>query len=170
MATFIVEDGTVVAGATSYVTVEELNDYIGIKPNTPTAWEDLDDSVKENYLMWATRLLDQRVRWAGSKADEDSPLRWPRAYVYDRDGYLIDSTVIPSQLKDAVCEVAFFLYNEEADPSAPPSQSGAAAGISKLKADVLEIQYNQSATVTSNTATFHRDLILCSSQLAVCKV
>jgi hypothetical protein len=53
-----------------------------------------------------------------------------------------------------VCEVAFFLYNEEADPSAPPSQSGAAAGISKLKADVLEIQYNQSATVTSNTATF----------------
>ncbi len=102
---FTVEDGTGLPNANSYVTLLEADDYLSIKPNS-SAWEALDDVVREKYLMWATRLLDQRAKWAGTKAFQDSALAWPRLYVIDREGYPVAGDIVPDEVKAATIEIA----------------------------------------------------------------
>lgn len=144
--TFTVEDGTGVVGANSYASLEDAEDYIGVKPNS-AAWADSDD--QEAYLMWATRLLDQRVRWAGCKAAQANALAWPRLYVYDREGFVIAPTELPKEVKAATIEIAYHLFSQAVDPSAASSSGG--GGIKRIKADVLEIEYQDGASSSSST-------------------
>jgi hypothetical protein len=149
MPTFVVEDGTVVADATSYCTLAFADDYLSVKPAATIAdWEALTDDEKEAFLMWATRLMDQRVRWRGTLADPDSALQWPRNGVYDRNGNLIPNDEVPLQVQQATVEIAFHLLNENVDPSAPGS--AAAGGIKSQKLGPLEIVYQDNAVFTPN--------------------
>src|SRR5688572_30262693 len=132
---FTVEDGTVVAGANSYVTVAFADDYFAVDPNFLATWTALDAEDKEIYLAWATRIVDQKVRWRGTKTDEDSALRWPRTGAYDRDYILIEDDVIPLQLKELVCEFVKFLQQSD------PTVSQEVSQIKREKLDVLEIEY-----------------------------
>ena len=132
---FTVEDGSVVAGANSYVPVAFADDYFAIDPNFLATWTALDNDEKEIFLAWSTRIVDQKVRWRGDKTDEDSALRWPRTGVYDRDGVLIEDNEIPLQLKELVCEFVKFLQ------SADPTTSQEVSNIKREKLDVLEIEY-----------------------------
>ena len=79
--TFTVEDGSVVDGANSYATIAEADDYYAVDSNFFATWDALADADKEKLLAWGTRILDQRVRWNGSKTDTTSSLRWPRSGV-----------------------------------------------------------------------------------------
>jgi hypothetical protein len=136
---FVVEDGTGLSNATSYVTVVEARDYISIKP-TNAKWDALADEQVEAYLMWATRLLDQRAFFYGQKAVQSSALRWPRSGVMDRDGISVPYDTIPEPIKAATIEIAFFLCTQSVDPSTGlPQTSGA---IKSIKADVVEIVYD----------------------------
>lgn len=149
MPAFVVEDGTVVANATSYVTLAFADDYLSVKPAaTTTTWDALADADKEDFLMWATRLLDQRTIWSGVKYDSDSALQWPRAGVYDRDGLPVATDEIPLQVQQATVEVAFHLVTENVDPSAPGS--AAAGGVKSQKLGPLEIVYQDNAVITPN--------------------
>lgn len=138
MPAFVVEDGTGVTDATTYVSLIEANDYLSVKGNFDE-WDALDDAVKEARLMWATRLLDQRATYNGHKYGE-GPLRWPRTGVKDCDNIAISYDSIPGALKDATIEVAYHLAVNDIDPSAPFSNAGE---ISRIKADVLEIEYTE---------------------------
>lgn len=144
MAAFIVETGELVADATSYVSVEEANDYLSVRPSFST-WDALSDSDKELKLIWATRLLDQRVTYKGTRYSSSSALRWPRTGVVDCDGTSIAYTVIPDALKEAVIEMAFHLTVQGTDPS----MALGGGDISKIRADVIEIEFvNTNATQT----------------------
>lgn len=146
MATFTVEDGTGLTAATSYVSVAAADDYLSLKSNA-SEWIDLSTGDKQKYLMWATRLLDQRAMFRGNKSVPTSGLRWPRIGVCDRDGISIEYDVIPTPIKAATIEIAFHLVNTDVDPSTPISSSGE---IERIKADVIEIEYTkgtQTATV-----------------------
>lgn len=145
--TFTVEDGTGLTTSNSYVTVAEADDYLSIKPND-TAWQALNSSVKQEYLMWATRLLDQRTSWRGYRQVEDSALRWPRYGAYDRDQLAVENNVVPVPVKQATIEIAFHLFTQSVDPSSPISTAGE---IKRVKADVVEVEYfENTARVTSN--------------------
>lgn len=138
MATFVVEDGTGLPNASSYVTTLEADDYMEVKPES--TWASLDECSKEQYLMWASRLLDQRVTWVGTKTVVTSGLRWPRSGVVDRDGCTIAINEVPPAVKAATIEVANHLYTQDVDPSAP-SNAANAGDIKRIKADVIEIEY-----------------------------
>lgn len=155
--TFTVEDGTIVAGANSYVTVEEADDYLSIKSNSDD-WIALADGDKENYLMWATRLLDQRGVFPNTTpSDPDNQdLRWPRMYAYDRDGEAIPDDVIPDQIKEATIEIAFNLYDQGVDPSSGGSSGSAGGTINKIKAGPVEIGYSEG--VSGTTSPFPKGL------------
>jgi hypothetical protein len=136
MADFLVETGTGIVGANSYVTTDEADDYLSVKPNF-SVWEELEEP--ENYLMWAARLLDQRATFRGSKSVATSGLRWPRVGVCDRDGLAVPYDTIPGAIKEAVIEIAFNLVTQGVDPSV--SSASAGGEIKRIKADVVEIEY-----------------------------
>ena len=134
---FIVENGSGLPNAASYVSLAEANDILSLNIHITAEWAALVDADKERLLAWASRYLDERTRWFGHRVNEASGLRWPRVGVIDRDGLLIASTVIPQQLKVAVAEMARFLM--VADRSAERDQDG----LARLKADVIELEFRE---------------------------
>ena len=131
---FTVEDGSVVAGANSYVSVAEADDIITVNIHQSTAWLALSSTDKEYLLIWATRTLDYYVDWEGEKTDEDSALRWPRTGVTDRDGNTIDDDVIPDPVKEATALLASSLRAKDR------SGEQGSDGVKRVKADVVEVE------------------------------
>jgi hypothetical protein len=94
--TIIVEDGSIVANADSYVSVA---DY--------TAWADArgidyDSSVLENQILRAMDYIET-LRFIGQKSTKAQSLQFPRVGVVV-DGFELDYNEIPQQLKKAVYE------------------------------------------------------------------
>lgn len=101
----IVEDGSIVEGAQSYASVEDADAYFEVFPE----WTDLEDAVKEQALVKATRTIDA-VEFPGTRVDADQPLQWPRSGCYYGDGSLavsIGEDEIPLALVNAVYEMAY---------------------------------------------------------------
>lgn len=158
MVDMVVEDGTGLSNANSYVTTTEAEDYLSVKSATAFALWDAE-LEQENYLMWATRLLDQRANFQGSKSVSTSALRWPRTGVRDRDGISLAYDEIPPAIKAAVIEIAFNLVSKAVDPSAPAADPTGA--LKRVKADVVEVEYVQgSATPGSDYFPFGINEIL----------
>lgn len=140
MVAMVVEDGTGLSNANSYSSVAEADDYLSIKAATLYAvWSALNTTQKEGYLMWATRLLDQRANYQGSKSVSTSALRWPRTGVTDRDGISLAYDEIPPAIKSATVEIAYNLVSKAVDPSAPAADPTGA--LKRVKADVVEVEY-----------------------------
>jgi hypothetical protein len=129
----IVEDGTGVTGANSYITVADADAYIEANSFAFADWDALSTAQKEALLVWGTRYIDIRVKWEGTKVYSDLWLSWPREGVYDHENDAVDSDVIPIRLQYAVAEVARFLINS--DLSAP----GTREGIERIRVDVIEL-------------------------------
>jgi hypothetical protein len=57
-------------------------------------------------LIYSTRLLDYYMDWDGVKVEDEvtQALEWPRFGVND-----VLSTIIPTRLKNAVCELAMYI-------------------------------------------------------------
>lgn len=99
----IVEDGTIVANANSYVTVEEFRAYATDRNITLP----VDNDIVAGHLVSACDYLESRRRdYKGVKTDPTTqPLQWPRADVYI-DGVLLDQNTIPTVLKFAQFQLA----------------------------------------------------------------
>jgi hypothetical protein len=109
----IVEDGTGIEDADSYMSVAEADTYHTAHSQS-TDWSDATEAVKEKSLRLATQYLDTvyHTRWKATRTHEAQALDWPRALVDDRDGYAIDSDEIPQKLKDAEAELALLAITE----------------------------------------------------------
>lgn len=93
----IVEDGTLVSGANSYVSAD---DFI--------AWADSRGIEYPSYPQIEQKILRamdyiESLVFVGEKHEETQPLQWPRDYVYI-DGYSVESYEIPKELKAALYE------------------------------------------------------------------
>lgn len=98
---FVVEDGTIVVGATSYASVEFADDYFQTRGND--TWANYDTALKEQYLILASDYIG--IRWGehlkGTLVDEAQPLLFPRVYATGAPG-----PVYPAVLLKAVSEYA----------------------------------------------------------------
>ncbi len=102
--TLIVEDGTGLATAQSYVSLVEANTYHQLYASA--AWN-ADDYQKEVALRRATQYLDASYEWHGRKRNRKQALGWPRCWAEDTvEDLCIDTDVIPSKVKDATCVLA----------------------------------------------------------------
>ena len=94
----IIETGSNVPGAQSYVTAAEftafhLAYYAAFSAGT--------EPEKEAALRRAVAYLDG-LRWSGLKSHgRDQALSWPRAGATDKEGWGIDSDVVPVEVKEA---------------------------------------------------------------------
>lgn len=134
---FVVETGSADPDSTSYVTLEFADNYIGINAYKADEWAALEDNDKQNLLMRSTLFLDTRFRWNGQRVEQDSGLKWPRAGVFDDDGFLIGDDCIPPALQQAVCEMATFLMDEDWTVQRTTEQ------FRELHVDVVDVKFNQ---------------------------
>jgi hypothetical protein len=103
--TIIVEDGTVVANANSYVTVTEADTFFENQGNT--VWTELaSDEAKEASLIRGAKYMQQKLRllWKGSRVDAFQSLDWPRRGVDVPDFFdpFFRQVNVPLQFQDTV--------------------------------------------------------------------
>ena len=135
MADMVVETGSGSATANSYCSVDDGDTYHE-KRLYVTDWTGANDDDKEIALMWATRLIDEMVIWNGSVTGSTQALAWPRDAVYDRYGYSIANTTIPTWLKEATAEFGRQLIAE--NRTAETNRD--LVGFSEIKVDTLELK------------------------------
>ena len=100
----------------SYVTIADADTYFETRIDS-AEWEAADDETKEQALVTATQLIDER-HWIGAAVSSSQALAWPRkdAIYYDpRMGQQITiaNDEVPSQVKIAVYEQALHLVQNE---------------------------------------------------------
>lgn len=122
------------ANANSYLTLEEAEAYFTARVHIAN-WTAASTDEKNAVLVWATRLLDLGMEWAGTKRTQTQSLRWPRSGTMDRDGYAYDYDTVPQLVKDATCELALSLLAR--DRIAEPELLG--QGFSDAKIGPLEV-------------------------------
>lgn len=138
--TFTVEDGTGLTGANSYVSVAEALDILFPDTARYDALNAASQGIQESALSLASSYLDTRFQWNGTKYVTTSGLRWPRSNAYDRDGQLIDYTLVPRELKHATALVASMIVSGSASFS-DAATTTQAYPITELKVDVLEVNF-----------------------------
>lgn len=113
----IVETGTGLANAESYVSVAAANAYHAKRANT--AWDALEPEIKEMALRRATEYIEIMFhgRWKGLPSTSTQALHWPRAWVYPDPAVLaaLPSDKIPAMLANACAELA----TRATDPASP---------------------------------------------------
>ena len=139
---FVVEDGTGLPDANSYVDVAYADTYLA-DDFYPGNWPTLDNGQKQSILVDASRTLDSIVAWRGVKTVDDSGLRWPRRGVADRDGIRIGDNVIPKQLKEATIEMALSIMALDMSVDQDPNTSY----LKRVKADDIEIEWKSDSEI-----------------------
>lgn len=153
MFEFKVETGAGLPDSTTYVSLEEANDYFKVHPYYADNWDDLGIPDRERLLMSATFQLDVFISWEGDIVNPTQALGWPRTGVTDQEGRDIASDVVPSQVKIATCEMA--IYASKGDPYA----ASGTAGLDRLKIDVIELEFSQNGSSTSSATLPPRALL-----------
>ncbi len=98
--TFIIEDGTIVTNANSYVTLAEIKAYAVARNITLGT----DPVIESQSVLAVDYLESKRTQYQGSKVSELQELQFPR-YNVKIDGFDIAETSIPNNLKKAQCQL-----------------------------------------------------------------
>jgi len=106
-ASFVVEDGTGLSNANSYLSVADADTYHA-NVTRSSDWTAATAASRENGLIVATQYLYIRFqgRWRGYRNTRSQALAWPRYSVEDDDGYVLDAASLPQKLQDACAEMA----------------------------------------------------------------
>lgn len=102
--TLVVEDGTGLSNANSFISLAYANTYFadkGISTWTGT------DAVKEEALIRATAYLTVAYIWKGTKINgRTQALAFPRSGVYDLEGYEVADNAVPVEIQKSTAELA----------------------------------------------------------------
>jgi hypothetical protein len=141
--TLVVEDGTGVALANAYVTLDEVSEYAAARGLTfPTS----PSTDGEAAIVRATAAIDAmyRGRFSGYRTHGRlQALAWPRSTSYDAEALVLDGDEIPIEIKQATCEAA---VRELASPGAMTPDLERGGSIRRLKAGSVEIEYGGNAS------------------------
>ena len=130
----IIEDGSRVPGANSYVTLDEANAYLAYHAQR-VAWASLTDDGKAAAIVQATRALDAGCAWKGQQVDVNQARAWPRygviieggagmAWEPMRSRYMggVGDNEVPLRVKEASMELAALMM--AGDRTADPDSAG----------------------------------------------
>ena len=124
--TLVLEDGTGLTNSTSYVSIAEFKTYW--TQNGVDYTGETDDTI----ALWvnsATLFADGYYCYGGVVASQEQALEVPRTGWYDQRGNSLDNSV-PTQLKNAVCELAGIRQAERATTESTGIKSKSAGPIS----------------------------------------
>lgn len=127
-----VEDGTVVSGADTYISLEAADLYHVNRGNTD--WSGTD-AERARAMRRGLQFIEGRFlgRLKGTKSTSGQAPQWPRDNMTDEDGNEVGADTIPQRVKDAQCEAARLVpYTQEVTiPSA----------IKSLKAGSVAVEF-----------------------------
>jgi hypothetical protein len=141
----VVEDGTLVSGANSYITLAEFKawaDDRGITYGT--------DSAISQQLYRAHDYFEG-LKFKGLKADENQAMQWPRDQVLI-DGYAVDSNEIPKEVKTALYEL--IKIEIDGDSKLSPSERE----VTSEQVDSIKITYKDNSGMKRSTPALERAL------------
>jgi vancomycin resistance protein YoaR len=104
----IVEDGTRVSGANSYVSIADITAWVLTNPHDIT-WAALTEAQQNGYTVMACRILNEQMDWDGWQTDSDQSLDLPRSGMVDKNGNSIEDYEVPFEVENAQCELARLL-------------------------------------------------------------
>lgn len=107
---FIFDSAPTSGTMNSYTSVSFADDYFVSRFNG-AAWASFDEPTKFSLLVQATNLLDT-FAYGGLKTSKTQPLQWPRQGIYNDEGTPYSSSVVPTKMQQATCEMAYWLYTE----------------------------------------------------------
>ena len=148
----IVEDGTIVAGANSYISEADADAYHDARNNT--AWINASVKARQAALIKGADYLVQKYLncWKGIRVDEAQTLDWPRAGVQTEDyfepdtgprpalfpglAFIVDEDEIPIEIQNANAEAALRAIAGDLTPDVSGNRS-----IKKLGAGSASVEY-----------------------------
>lgn len=135
----IVEDGSVVSGAESYVSVADADTYHSNLGNS--TWTALSTAEKEQALRKATNYMLGRYGqdWLGYRESSSQVLDWPRKFVPISDLLYVEyvsNTTVPNEVKNACASLALRANSEALLPDEEQQ-------VVREKVDVIETEYSE---------------------------
>lgn len=124
------------ASSNAYLDAAEADVYFDNRLHA-SAWTSASADDKDRALIMATLDLDSRIEWAGYKASTMQALGWPRSGIVDDDGYSVDSSKIPDEIKTATCELALVLLGKDTTATSDT------AGIKSLTVDTIKLDFDK---------------------------
>jgi len=119
--TLVVETGSGITGANTYIDLADAEEYILTRLNV-TVWDAATDDLKNRALVMATRIIDSRMDWKGRMVQPlTQALQWPREDI-EIDDEEWSATEVPNDVKNATVEFALFLLT--GDRTADDASSG----------------------------------------------
>ena len=133
------------ASSNTYATLAEaeqyyLNRWVG----TSTVWSGESDANKNKALLFSAKLLDNLILWQGTVVDDTQSMLWPRYGLSFRNGYQIDSTTVPQDMKDAQSELARQLL---VDVTRTDDSDVETQGITELKAGSVTLRFSEDQAI-----------------------
>ena len=147
---FEVETGSASETSNSYASVAQGDSYYTALGSV--YWIDATEAEKQQALRRATAFIDDKLRgrWKGQAYDENQSLAWPRSYVYNAEGFLIDWDAVPILLIQSTLEIAeLHLGGIDLAPNVEAGESGVTG--KKVKIDVITIEDRYSDGRSANT-------------------
>jgi hypothetical protein len=140
----VVEDGTGLPLADSYVSEDYLDAYIDARAIT------LASGDAEAALVRATAAID--ARYAGAfpgyrLAGRSQGLEWPRQNAWDAQGWLIPDNIVPVEVLDATCEAAIRELSEPGSMMPDLKRGGA---IQSVRAGSVAVTYASNASAQTS--------------------
>lgn len=138
----IIEDGTIVANAQSYMNVADLRTFAGLRGVAVPS----SDEACERLLIKAMDALEEfATKWKGQKVSATQPLAWPRS------GAVIDdvnqpSNEIPRELEYAQLQLALEANQNDLQPNEEQRQ------VVKEKVGPIEMTYENKGRVMGVSA------------------
>lgn len=131
--TLIIEDGSVVTGADSYITEAEYQTWADARFGASRSTAPADDAAAEVLILRAMDYFEE-LNFLGMKYSEDQELQWPRTDVCI-DRFSISSNEIPSQVKRALYELTYVEETGEGELNTIERKT------SREKIGELEVEY-----------------------------
>jgi hypothetical protein len=141
----IVEDGSIVANADSYVTAAEADTYWLTNRNNNAIWLAASVGQKDQALREATQFLDNAYDWLGGRRNYSQSLRWPRVLWWTKDNKVLNVNTIPDAIKVAQMELAIEAVGGRLITGAPKASLERGGMISSESLSGMAIQYSSSA-------------------------
>ena len=152
------------SGANCYVSLDEANAYFDYRLYSDS-WTESTSGTQIQALVTATNDIDIFYEFYGSETYEGQSLDWPRDGVTDCEGNEIDSESIPEEVKDATCEHALYILNQNIEAN----QANLNKGIKSATVDKLKVEYHGGASASSQiekTSDKVRALLKCLGESA----
>ena len=141
----VVEDGTLVSGANSYITLAEYKAWADERGITYGS-----DSLLSQQLFRAHDYFET-LRFRGLKSDELQAMQWPRDQVLI-DGYAVESFEIPKEVKLAIYEL--IKIEADGDSKLSPSERE----VLSEQVDSIKITYKDNVGMKRSTPALERAL------------